>query len=370
MTVLAGARNKSSRRGAPVWMVTFADLMALLLAFFVLLFTFSELDKQLYKQIAGSMRDALGVQTKKRVKEPPKGVSLIAREFSPGKPQPTPVDQMRQSRADDTKSKVLMPDAGNDPEAESSEDRMQAEAERIKASLAEEIEAGSVEVEVSDQRIIVRILEQDAFPSGSDQPMLQLDNVLHKMGTVLRSTGGAVIVSGHTDNVPIRNERFRSNWELSAARAVSVVHALMVETGLDSSRFMVEGAAETKPIDSNDTPHGRARNRRVEVTLVYAEDRELDKAEVDRKQSAAEASAGAPPVDAPADEAAMSDTPAGGTPLLEALFGKPQPVDRPADATSIDEPSPADTLSDEVALVETQSFATPPDEAPAAEPEE
>ena len=86
--------------GSPAWIMTFADLMSLLLAFFVLLFSFSELDKQVYKQIAGSMRNAFGIQREVRVKDPPKGVNVIAREFSPGIPQMTPLNIVRQMTTD------------------------------------------------------------------------------------------------------------------------------------------------------------------------------------------------------------------------------------------------------------------------------
>ena len=78
--------KKTASSAIPPWVVTFADLMSLLLAFFVLLFSFSELDKAKYKQVAGSLRDAFGVQQEIRVKDPPKGINIIAREFSPGIP--------------------------------------------------------------------------------------------------------------------------------------------------------------------------------------------------------------------------------------------------------------------------------------------
>ncbi len=87
--------------GIPAWVMTFADLMSLLLAFFVLLFSFSEIDKNVYKEMAGSMRDAFGVQRDIKVKEPPKGINIIAREFSPGRPKETPINEVRQETTED-----------------------------------------------------------------------------------------------------------------------------------------------------------------------------------------------------------------------------------------------------------------------------
>ena len=89
--------------GAPAWVMTFADLMSLLMCFFVLLLSFAEMDVLKFKQIAGSMKMAFGVQRDIKVKDMPKGTSVIAREFSPGRPSPTPLDEVRQSTVDETK---------------------------------------------------------------------------------------------------------------------------------------------------------------------------------------------------------------------------------------------------------------------------
>ena len=88
--------EKKQDAGIPAWVMTFADLMSLLLAFFVLLFSFSEMDKNIYKELAGSLKEAFGVQREIKAKEPPKGINIIAREFSPGRPMPTPINEVRQ----------------------------------------------------------------------------------------------------------------------------------------------------------------------------------------------------------------------------------------------------------------------------------
>lgn len=261
---------KGNKAGTPAWIVTFADLMSLLLAFFVLLFSFSELDKLMYKQIAGSMREAFGVQRAIKVKEPPKGINIIAKEFSPGQPKPTLLNEVRQSTADEF---YRHPDLSDKPEDEIS--LIEADYRRLQNTLTQEIEKGFIELEIEDQKIIIRILEKGSFPSGRAQFIESFTNVLKKIGLAIKNTRGQIAVAGHTDNVPIANERFRSNWELSASRAVTVVHALIKDSMLPPERFQVEGYAEIRPVDTNDTPRGRGRNRRVEVTVVYGQDQEM-----------------------------------------------------------------------------------------------
>ncbi|MGB5339268.1 MAG: flagellar motor protein MotB [Gammaproteobacteria bacterium] len=245
-------------------MLTFADLMSLLLAFFVLLFSFSEMDKQKYKQVAGSMREAFGIQREIKIKEPPKGINIIAQEFSAGTPDPTVMNSLRQHTTDDFMQYLKMPKKKGELE-----DKLKKEGERLRMALADEIESGFVEIEVKDATIVVRILEKGSFATASDTLIEPFRTVLEKMGQTIGDTPGQVVVAGHSDNVPILNRRFRSNWELSSARAVTVVHALMRQGSIPSERFRIEGYADTRPVESNDTRAGRARNRRVEVTLLY-----------------------------------------------------------------------------------------------------
>ena len=113
--------------GIPAWVMTFADLMSLLLAFFVLLFSFSEMDKNIYKEMAGSLKEAFGVQREIKAKEPPKGINIIAREFSPGRPVPTPYDEVRQMTTDDYKMHPVFTDASE--EGQENQDKKTNEAD-------------------------------------------------------------------------------------------------------------------------------------------------------------------------------------------------------------------------------------------------
>ena len=255
--------------GIPMWVMTFADLMSLLLAFFVLLFSFSEMDAQKYKQVAGSMSEAFGVQRQVKVKEPPKGINIIAQEFSPGRTNPTPLNQVRQSTADDY---MQFPVLGKKDHKEKND--LEKEGEKIKIALKDEIEKGLIEVSIEDQKIVIRIREKGSFPSGSAQMIEPFKEVIVKINQAIQSSKGRIVVSGHTDNLPIHNSRFRSNWELSTSRAVTVLHELSRNNSINKERFEIKAYADTRPLVPNNTPLNRAKNRRVEVALVYGNDGE------------------------------------------------------------------------------------------------
>ncbi len=249
--------------GLPPWVMTFADLMTLLMCFFVLLLAFSEMDVARFKVLSGSMRDAFGVQALLDARTMPKGTSIIAREFSPGTPTPTPLDVINQHTIDSNLNTldIMQRRAGLLEETE-------AHADRLRAALHAEIEAGSVAIETEELKIIIRILENPSFDSGYANVRPEFIPVLQKIGALIDNNSGTVTVSGHTDNVPIANGRFRSNWELSTSRAVSVAHELMSTSSLDPGRFVVTGHADTRPRAPNDTLENRAKNRRVDISIV------------------------------------------------------------------------------------------------------
>ncbi len=272
--------KEESKPGAPMWMATFADLMSLLMCFFVLLLSFSEMDVQKYKQIAGSMKSAFGVQQQVKVEDIPKGTSIIAQEFSPGKPDPSPVDTIQQVTADTTRPslEVGTPDAPRDltdaEAAEIVEQRIaellletQADAERLRETLETEVETGKVDIETDGRSIIVRIRENGSFPSGSATLNEDFLPVMERLRNALVSIPGTIAVEGHTDDVPVTGGRFYSNWDLSATRALSVTHELLKGGLLGDERIMVVGYADTRPFTFNDNPAGRALNRRVELVI-------------------------------------------------------------------------------------------------------
>ncbi len=263
--------------GIPAWVMTFADLMSLLLAFFVLLFSFSSMDKAIYKEVAGSMKDAFGVQREIKVTDSPKGINIIAREFSPGVIQPSIINEVRQITTNESKKNPVFKDNNKEKNASSlSEDdleimeKIKKDSELLREVIDDEISVGLIEVKVTEKRIILMVREKGSFASGSATIIEPFKRIAGKIGKVFSDFEGEIIVSGHTDNIPISTSRFRSNWELSSSRAVSVIHQLAKEQELKDKHFEIAAYADTKPVDSNDTVSGRAKNRRVEIMMDYS----------------------------------------------------------------------------------------------------
>lgn len=281
--------------GIPAWVMTFADLMSLLMCFFVLLLSFSEMDVLKFKQLAGSMREAFGVQNKIQVKDIPKGTSVIAQEFSPGRPEPTPISELRQitEEAEQTSLDVECAEAGSVAAQEKGEkaptfvlDKLKKLAEKqaseqaaeIAKVLGQAINDGNVEVEAESDKIIIRVKDQGSFESGSAELQPDFIPIMEKISEAIVEIPGSIEVEGNTDNIPINTRRFRSNWELSSARAVSVAHELLLDQRFDASKFKIIGNADAKPLESNDSDANRAINRRVEI--IVSPEPKFDKSDV------------------------------------------------------------------------------------------
>ncbi|WP_299495569.1 flagellar motor protein MotB [uncultured Shewanella sp.] len=299
--------------GAPLWLATFADLMSLLMCFFVLLLTFSEMDVMKFKQIAGSMKYAFGVQNRIDVKDIPRGTSVIALEFRPGRPENTPLSTINQHTRELTEP-MLNFQAGDDDSAGGKQDQQgqqrggkavqtaqstaqasqakltaseQAQADinqkvkKMAQALHEEIVDGAIEIESLGQQIIIRIREKGAFASGSGFLQPQFIPVIRRIGELLKDVPGIITVSGHTDNRHIANELYQSNWDLSSNRAVAVAHELIHVNGFDQTRMKVMGMAATQPLVDNDTWLNRARNRRVEIAIEQGKPKISDEISVE-----------------------------------------------------------------------------------------
>jgi len=224
-------RHHKASEGAPKWTTTFADLMSLLLCFFVLLLSFSELDRQKFKVLSGSLKEAFGVQRIKNVMDMPKGIDIISQDFQdPNFIEETLVEQIRST---------------------------------IRMARLE----GNVRVKEDELTVTVTFPDRLLFDSGSAELKKEALPVLARFREIVRSAPHQIMVVGHTDNIPIHNERFPSNWELSAARASAVIRYFIREGVAAPSRFLAVGKADTVPVAPNDTPENRARNRRVELVF-------------------------------------------------------------------------------------------------------
>lgn len=255
-------------QGLPAWLATFADLMSLLMCFFVLLLSFAEIDAIRFKKMAESMKDAFGVQREIPATEIVKGVSVIKQEFSPATTEATIVNEIRQETKDESREDLDVNDDVMDAVAEKIEQEIQEQADELREALADEIAAGLLNIETEDSRIIIRIQEKGSFPSGSAQLDPGFFDVMNRISATVSEMTGKIRVAGHTDNIPISTQRFRSNWELSSARAVTVVHALLSNPNVAPERVLIEGYADSQPLGPNDTAANRAINRRVELILL------------------------------------------------------------------------------------------------------
>ncbi len=260
---------EETKRQVPAWVVTFADLMSLLMCFFVLLLSFSELDAIRFRQIASEMAQAFGVQREIAAIDTPQGTSPIFDTFAPGTPDPTPTDQIRQQTSDE-RPELLTYTSHADAEQVVQEVVGQKMAEslgKLQEALAPEIEQGTLELEQDQTRIVIRVEERGSFPSGSADMTGEFLSLLQRLSDELTQMPGMLVIEGHSDDVPIRTARFGSNWDLSAARASSVANALLRNPAIDPGRLTVQGFAETRPRSSNDSAEGRRLNRRVEIVI-------------------------------------------------------------------------------------------------------
>lgn len=251
------ARRKKHGRGSPAWIVTFADLATLLLTFFILLLSFAEMDVEKYRAMANSMTVALGgtpVVYEVAGGEP---VSVIATEPPPAPPTEDTTDPMPEfidERSDDdapTKISAGIIDL----------------ASALIRELEDEVASEALSVNYDQDQVVIRFAEDAAFRSGDAEMKPEMIPIIERVVDVLANCTGDVVVAGYTDDRPISSGRYRSNWDLSAARAVSVVHELVLNRQVPAERVVAAGRAETNPLVPNDTAENRARNRRVEMSI-------------------------------------------------------------------------------------------------------
>ncbi|WP_166267720.1 MotB family protein [Marinobacter caseinilyticus] len=259
---------EEAKPGIPAWVVTFADLMSLLMCFFVLLLSFSEIDAIKFKQIATELSKAFGVQRDVPVLEVPMGTSPVFDTFSPAPPQPTVLNEVRQTTAE--QKPTLATGQSNteqhiDRMIETKVDRTLTNVETVRQDA---IHDGRVQVQKEQRRIVIRIEERGSFVSGSAEVIREFEDLLFEMSDLFENIPGTLTIEGHTDNVPIRgSNRFQSNWDLSAVRASSVANVLLENQAIDPQRLAVKGLAATQPRASNETAAERALNRRVEIII-------------------------------------------------------------------------------------------------------
>ena len=267
--------------GAPLWLATFADLMSLLMCFFVLLLSFATMDAVKLKKVSESLEDAFGVQREIPAAEIPLGTSIIAQHFSPAVTTPTLLEEVKQSinQTSDASERNLIEKIKKQI-IEEAVDKTKKQAAAIKQALSGEISEGMVTVGTDELKITIRINDKGSFKSGTAELMRGFKPVMQRITDAVLESKGTVMVSGHTDDIPISTDWFRSNWELSSSRAVSVAQ-FMLDKKLNSERVVVQGYADTHPLVPNNSRANRSKNRRVEIILEQTPEA-LYKSEVEK----------------------------------------------------------------------------------------
>jgi chemotaxis protein MotB len=253
---MARAKKHPEHENHERWLVSYADFITLLFAFFVVMFASSQTDKVKAKQVSDSVKEALENG----------GMPSAVRELWGGT-----VDEKgpgnAQMRGPGGAQKAL-----KEPEVKPPVPPVSAELlpsmEYLTRELQEEIKTGKIQMRLEARGLIISLREAAFFGSGDDAINAGSVASIGKMAAVLQTLPNPVRLEGHTDSVPIHNSRFRSNWELSAARSIAMLEVLSSRFQIPAGRFAVAGYADTVPVASNDTDEGRAHNRRVDIVIL------------------------------------------------------------------------------------------------------
>jgi chemotaxis protein MotB len=209
------------------WMVSYADFMTLLFVLFLVLYAKLPKHPEPNTPVAADLRTAI-------------------------------IPGIRPHRAA-VKPVIAAPDTV--------EDRQQMLLQELARTFTDLVQDGDITLETRENGVLLDIKDSALFASGTAEPAQQANSIVTKISAILAENNNKIVVEGHTDSVPIRTAQFPSNWELSSARAASIVRALQ-ERGISANRMEASGLAETKPKSSNDTAQGRSENRRVSLLVL------------------------------------------------------------------------------------------------------
>ena len=242
------ARKKHAKpheeEAGEAWLLPYSDLMTLLLALFIALFAMSQTDTSKMQQLAQAFTAAF---------------NMGGPSFFSGMGPSTSLSSATMMNGEDNANAAYMKENADLNEAQ----------EKLEQYIKEHDLQDQVSTELSEEGLMIRLKEKALFSSGSAQLQGQAEQIVPVIAALLSSLPERVTISGHTDNVPIATAQFPSNWELSSARAVSLMRGLMgAQPALNPARFSALGYSEYRPIASNDTEEGRAQNRRVEVFIA------------------------------------------------------------------------------------------------------
>ena len=230
--------DEGSKGDGAAWMATFADMMTLLLTFFVLLISFASMDVIKFQMMLGSVKDAMGVQYQHPGAIPAVSTTPVQLSETEGS---TKLDLMKENIS------IL---------------------NAIRQSIEEAQLEGLVEAELSERGVIIRVKGQVLFDLGDAALRQEGLPLLDTIAGLSEEFDTSLMIEGHTDGLPISTSQYPSNWELSTARAISAMRYFVRADLMPSERLGVAGYADVRPVAPNDTPENRARNRRIEFVFV------------------------------------------------------------------------------------------------------
>ena len=233
------------------WLVSYADFITLLFAFFVVMFASNQNDRHRAKLVSDSVRDAL---------EHGQISSRLSNVLGRGH---------RDGKAPDHSAPMAAPPMPAEPEAHPADLKRSLAA--LEKDLSDETRTGKVQMQLESRGLVINLREAAFFASGDDTVSPGSLGILAKIAAVIEGLPNQIRLEGHTDSVPIHNSHFRSNWELSAARAIAMMEILATRYGIARARMAVAGYADNAPADDNHTEESRSHNRRVAVVLLTEE---------------------------------------------------------------------------------------------------
>ncbi|MGP4041555.1 flagellar motor protein MotS [Gracilibacillus sp. D59] len=258
-------RNKRpEKKGAPKWMVTYSDMVTLILVFFVLLFSMSQIDAKKFRAIAEAFRSETIFEAMPSIIEeefPTENVEVQKEAENHDKSEDTasPEDQAGQEQTEPELNTV---------EGTPDQDELDELLAEVESYLNEHDLNRVISATRTDQGVVLVLQESVLFETGEAQILDPAKPFLNKVSALLSNIPNEVRVEGHTDNRPISSYRYPSNWELSGARASSVIRFLINSNDFKESRFIAAGYGDTRPVASNDSAEGWSANRRVEIVIL------------------------------------------------------------------------------------------------------
>lgn len=288
------ARKKHAKpheeEAGEAWLLPYSDLMTLLLALFIALFAMSQTDASKMQALAQAFTAAF---------------NMGGPSFFSGMGPTTAINSATTQGQDNA----------NDAYMKENETLREVQ-EKIEQYVKENNLQDQVSTELSEDGLMIRLKEKALFASGSATLEGQAEQIVPVIASLLAALPERVTISGHTDNVPISTAQFPSNWELSSARAVSLMRGLMgVQPSLNPARFSALGYSEYRPIASNDTDEGRAQNRRVEVFIARSMRFSQDDS-ISASDGKVVTSANAPSTTMPTAKPSSESAASGGTPEM------------------------------------------------------